>query len=136
MSLTPKQEAFCLAYTETGNASEAYRQAYPRARNWKPETVHREAHALLNNPKISTRLDELKAALVERNLWTREQSVKALIEVVNNPDKQTDVIAAVKELNAMHGYNAPEKVEVRNPDCGAVILKLGDHEIDPKKLGW
>ncbi|SQE31532.1 Terminase small subunit [Mannheimia haemolytica] len=26
--LTPKQEAFCLAYIETGNASEAYRQAY------------------------------------------------------------------------------------------------------------
>lgn len=27
MALTPKQEAFCLAYIETGNASEAYRRA-------------------------------------------------------------------------------------------------------------
>ena len=26
--LTPKQEAFVLAYIETGNASEAYRRAY------------------------------------------------------------------------------------------------------------
>ena len=26
--LTPKQEAFILAYLETGNASEAYRRAY------------------------------------------------------------------------------------------------------------
>lgn len=128
MSLTPKQEAFCLAYIETGNASEAYRQAYPRARNWKPETVHREAHALLNNPKISTRLDELKAALVERNLWTREQSVKALIEVVNNPDKQTDVIAAVKELNAMHGYNAPDKLEISGAGGGPVVLNIKHQE--------
>ena len=37
MSLTPKQEAFCLAYMETGNASEAYRRAYD-ADNMKPAT--------------------------------------------------------------------------------------------------
>ena len=32
--LTPKQEAFCRAYVETGNASEAYRQAYPTSLTW------------------------------------------------------------------------------------------------------
>lgn len=37
--LTPKQETFCLAYIETGNASEAYRQAYD-AENMKPDTVN------------------------------------------------------------------------------------------------
>jgi len=31
--LTPKQEAFALAYVETGNASEAYHRAYPPAKN-------------------------------------------------------------------------------------------------------
>ncbi|MGU9998175.1 terminase small subunit, partial [Bordetella avium] len=39
MALTPKQEAFALAYVETGNASEAYRRAYS-AERMKPETVN------------------------------------------------------------------------------------------------
>ncbi len=79
--LTPKQEAFCLVYIETGNASEAYRQAYPRARNWKPETVHREAHALLNNPKISTRLDELRRPALKKAEVTVERVVKELARI-------------------------------------------------------
>ena len=130
--LTPKQEAFAQAYVETGNASEAYRRAFPRAKHWKPETVHREAHELLKNPKISTRVEALQAELAKRNLWTREQSVRALIDVINNPNKQTDVISAVKELNAMHGFNAPDKVELSGPDGGfipaRIVIDWGDNE--------
>ena len=37
--LTPKQETCGLAYIETGDASEAYRQAYD-AENMKPDTVN------------------------------------------------------------------------------------------------
>jgi len=40
--LTIKQEAFCQAYIEKGNASEAYRMAYA-ADKMKPETVNRNA---------------------------------------------------------------------------------------------
>ena len=49
--LTPKQEAFCMAYVETGNVSEAYRRDYD-VENMKPETVARVA--------------ELQAAAAER----------------------------------------------------------------------
>lgn len=41
MALTQKQEAFALAYFETGNASEAYRRAY-NAENMKPESINRK----------------------------------------------------------------------------------------------
>ena len=58
-SLTPKQEKFCTAYIETGNASEAYRRSY-RAGKMKPETVNRNANGLLSDNKITTRLDELR----------------------------------------------------------------------------
>ena len=40
--MTPKQEQFARLDVETGNASEAYRQAY-NADNMKPETVTNEA---------------------------------------------------------------------------------------------
>lgn len=48
--LTIKQEAFCQAYIETGNASEAYRTAYA-ADKMKPEAVHVQACKLQDNPK-------------------------------------------------------------------------------------
>jgi len=121
--LTPKQEAFAQAYIETGNASEAYRQTYNASR-MKPETVNRKAKELLDNGKITARVDELKAELAKHNLWTREQSVKALINVIRHPDKQTDVIAAVKELNAMHGYNAPDKLEVSGPNGAPLPTRI------------
>lgn len=46
--LTIKQEAFCQAYIETGNASEAYRTAYA-ADKMKPEAVHVQACKLQDN---------------------------------------------------------------------------------------
>ncbi len=64
--MTPKQEAFCLAYIETGNASEAYRRAY-NAENMKPETVNRKAKDLLDNGKITARLAELREPILERH---------------------------------------------------------------------
>ena len=57
--LTPKQERFCLKYAETGNASEAYRCAY-NTDNMKPETINRTAFAMLENHKITARLDEIR----------------------------------------------------------------------------
>lgn len=64
MNLTQKQEAFCLAYIETGNASEAYRRAYS-AGKMKPETVSRNAKALLDSSKIATRLEAVRQPAVE-----------------------------------------------------------------------
>ena len=67
--LTIKQEAFCQAYIETGNASEAYRRAYG-AKNQKPETVNRNAFNLTQNTKILARLAELKAEHAKRHNLT------------------------------------------------------------------
>src|SRR5690606_29356209 len=64
--MTPKQEAFCLAYSETGNASEAYRRAYT-AENMKPETVSRKAKDRLDNGKIRARPAELREPILERH---------------------------------------------------------------------
>ncbi len=76
-SLTPKQENFCLAYLETGNASEAYRRAYD-AENMKPESIHRKAFGLLNRGKIGARLDELRQPAVEAAQVTLEDHLHHL----------------------------------------------------------
>ncbi|HBN9476856.1 terminase small subunit [Pseudomonas aeruginosa] len=77
MALTPKQEAFCLAYLKTGNASEAYRLSYD-AKNMKPETVNRTAKELIDNPKIAARMAELNASAVTDAVMTRQEALERL----------------------------------------------------------
>ena len=68
--LTPKQEAFVLAYLELGSASDAYRQAYSCA-NMAAATINREASALLANHKITTRLAQLRAEAADKAVLSR-----------------------------------------------------------------
>ena len=78
--LTGKQEAFCLAYIETGNASEAYRRAY-NAESMKPATVNRKAKMLMDMGKIRARLNELQSEAAERSKLTLTRHLDALREL-------------------------------------------------------
>lgn len=80
IDLTPKQEKFCNEYIRTGNKSEAYRLAYD-ARNMADETINREAHELYNNPKITTRIKELRKELAERNKITLDEVVQHISKI-------------------------------------------------------
>ncbi len=75
--LTQKQENFCLAYIETGNASEAYRSAY-NAENMKSETIHVKACELLKKGNVAVRVDELRTKAIKRNEITVDDLVKEL----------------------------------------------------------
>lgn len=112
MALTPKQEAFVQAYLTTGNASEAYRLA-GYSQNVSQKSLHELASRLLNDVKVSSRLSTLREQLAERIMWAREDSVKVLASIAKEePDAPHPArVSAVKELNAMFGYNAPSKVE-------------------------
>ena len=77
--LTAKQEKFCNAYIETGNASEAYRMAY-NTENMKIESVHCKACELLKNVKVTARVKELQAEAAKRNEITVDDLVKELEE--------------------------------------------------------
>jgi len=69
--LTDKQAKFCDEYLGNGgDASAAYRLAYPTSINWKPESVHRCAHQLLKNTKVVSRVSERQAA---RELQAKKQ---------------------------------------------------------------
>jgi phage terminase small subunit len=79
MALTPKQEGFCQKYLETGNASEAYRLNYKHD-TMKPETINREAKSLLDTPKISARIEELKKRHAKRHDLTVDDLIAELEE--------------------------------------------------------
>ena len=79
MALTPKQENFCLAYLETGNASEAYRRAYD-AENMTPATINVKACELLANDKVTVRLAELREPIMQRHAITVDDLLRELEE--------------------------------------------------------
>lgn len=58
MKLTAKQDAFALKYVDCRDASESYRHAYD-SEGMKPATIHRKAHDVLNNGKVSARIESL-----------------------------------------------------------------------------
>lgn len=60
MSLTDNQEAFVQALKRGLSQREAYYEAYPNSRNWKPSTVDSKASNLFNkNGKVVARWHEL-----------------------------------------------------------------------------
>lgn len=79
MSLTPKQEKFCLAYLETGSQSEAYRIAYDVA-VMTQSAVYVEACRLLDNPKIAQRLSDLREPIMARHAITVDTLLAELEE--------------------------------------------------------
>ena len=79
----------------------------------KPETVQNSAYKVLLNGEVAARVKTLKAALANKSLWTREQSVAVLAGVVDAGDaKHGDKISAVTVLNRMQGFDAPTKIEI------------------------
>jgi hypothetical protein len=114
IKLTAKQEAFAQAIADGLGQADAYRFAYD-AENMKDATVYPNASRLISNSKVIARVAELKSQVVEKQLWTREMSVKGLMsayKIALEAKTSTGMTAAVKELNIMHGYNEPTKVAV------------------------
>lgn len=80
--LTEKQEAFCRAFVETGNASEAYRRSYD-AKNMGQNTIAVKASEMLNKDNISVRLQQLREVHQKRHNVTVDSLVAELEEIKN-----------------------------------------------------
>lgn len=111
--LTARQEKFAQGVAGGMTQADAYRAAYT-TENMKQDTIHVKASELMASGKVAVRVAELKGELARKQLWTREKSVKALINAYNVAERQSQsgaMTAAVKELNAMHGYNEPVRID-------------------------
>lgn len=78
-NLTPKQEAFCLAYVGGMNASDSYRKCYD-AGGMTPKSVNEKACILLASDKVRSRVDALRDAMASKTLVTIESLTKEIEE--------------------------------------------------------
>lgn len=87
MSLTPKQEAFCLAYAKTGNATEAYRNAGYDAVS--EDAIRANASRLLTKVNIQNRLRELAQEVASPKIATIAQIQEGLTRIFLGLEKET-----------------------------------------------
>lgn len=125
--LTPKQEAFCVAYMETGNASEAYRSAYEAA-SMKSATIHREANSLIANPKVATRLAELRKPAADSAVLSLAQHLRTLAEIRDKAIKAEEYGAAVS-AERVRGLAAGLHIDRKEVRTGP-LSTLTDQQLD------
>ena len=110
--LTPKQEAFTLAYVETGNASEAYRRAY-NAENMSEKVIHNKASGLLKRGDIRVRVEALQKHHQQRHNVTVDSLTDELIEdreLAHKNEQASAAIAATMGKAKLHGL-LKDKIE-------------------------
>ena len=107
MNLTHKQEKFAQCVADGMTQADAYRAAYS-AGKMKADTVQQAASRLMADSKVAARVTGLRDDLAAKALWTREDSVLTLAAIARGGEsKAGEVVSAIKELNLMHGFNAP-----------------------------
>lgn len=122
--LTAKQEAFAQGIVDGLGQGDAYRMAYD-AEGMKDSTIYSKASIMMSKGNIRARIAELKSQVAEKQLWSREMSVKALVAAYREGSGSVKV-AAVKELNAMHGYNEPSKLNISGNLVTRIIREVTD----------
>lgn len=128
VNLTAKQEAFCQGIADGLGQADSYRAAYD-AEGMKDNVIYARASELMKNGKVTDRIKELRSFVEEKQLWSREMSVKALVQAYREGSGSVKV-AAVKELNAMHGYNEPAKLNIGGNMMHQIVRKVIDDNAD------
>ena len=116
--LTPKQEAFAMAYVESGNASKAYKTAYNVNENTSDNTISVEASKLKIIPKITLRILELQEFAQERHSITIDSLTKELEQArktAQEAGQASPMVAATMGKAKLHGL-LTEKTELSSPD--------------------
>jgi hypothetical protein len=134
-TLTIKQEKFCQVYIETGNASEAYRQAY-NAKNMKPETVNRKAKELLEGGrgcgKVAARIDALQTEHRKRhdvtvdNLTTEYEEARGLAKESINPSA---MVSATTGKAKLHGLLIEKREHSGTLTLATIYHELYDEDL-------
>ena len=101
--LTPKQEMFVQNIIKGMSQADAYRSAYPNQK-MSDKTVWETASKLMNNPKVITRLNELREQLSKPTIMSAQKRLEWLTEVINDKDVAiNDKLKAADIMNKMQG---------------------------------
>lgn len=117
--LTPKQEAFCLAYARTSNATQSYYEAGYTAKN--ANVAGASASQLLKKPSIALRLKEIRDTICQKeveNIAERTAEIKTRnIMGVAEMQERLSLIArqeATEQFVSSNGETQERKVSTKD----------------------
>ncbi len=132
--LTIKQEKFVLKYFECGNATEAYKHAYD-ASKMTDKSINESSSKLLNNTKVTSRLQELRDSAQQRTEVTVDKLVQELAKIafldVSNYLDISDSRIIIKDLIGIDKSVIASASEVFDKEGMRVGVELKFHD----KLG-
>lgn len=105
-NLSPKQEAFCLAYLTSASASDAYRQAYSTSR-MNEKTVWEAASRCLADPRVAGRIAELRAQAADKAVLTEARVLEEVARLgLFDPRKLFNADGSPKDIHALDDATA------------------------------
>lgn len=131
--LTPKQEAFALAYFETGNAAEAYRRAYDVGENTRDQWLYVEASQLLDHPKVALRVKALQEQAEQLSMFTRMRALEEYEEARMLALKTGSAAAAVSAVTGkvkLFGLEAPARSRLEHTGANGGPIQHEDVTAD------
>lgn len=126
--LTARQEAFCRAYVETGNASEAYRLSFS-TENMKDTTIRCRAYDLMKEDRIVNRIKKIQKTHVDRHEITMDSILTELSDafaIAKEDRAPAAMISATMSKAKLLGF----LVEKKDVTVHSKISSLSDEELN------
>src|SRR5258705_2990600 len=114
-----RQERFAQAYFRTGNASEAYRQA-----GYTGKDVDTNAHQILVNNGVQSRIAELKLELSLKNPLTKEGAIDDLRRIATSARREGDRTNALALIGRWVGWDQPTRIVVSADPLSTYLAEL------------
>lgn len=122
-----KREKFAQLLSEGLSQRQAYLQAYPAAKKWKPETVDNRACKLAHEDEIVTRCEELKNASASDAILSRQGRMKILTEIATDKAQLPKPrMQAIDILNKMDGEYVKKIEATVSTSLSDVASKVDD----------
>lgn len=125
--LTAKQEQFVQNIIQGMSQADAYRSAYPNQR-MSDKTVWETASKLMANPKVITRLTELRDKLANEKIMSAQKRLEWLTEVIKDSHEKTENrLKAADIMNKMTGEYV-QRIEAEVQAETTINIELVDDE--------
>jgi len=125
-AITSKQTSFCRQVALGSSLSHAYRQAYS-ATNMLANTVHKEAHKLMRNPKVTTMVDALQkqanAEVIKLSVASREEVLATLTECMQSGEPKDSVRLKAAETLGKHYGLFTDRLAIEKPERSSEEVK-------------
>lgn len=128
MALNVKQEAFCLHYAKTGNATEAYKEAGYKVKTER--SAYAASNKLLKNVKVQARLKELADEIASDKIASIKEIQEYLTSVMRREHKES-VVVTVSEKRTFYapdenGTMRKQTIEKETPQVVEIPARLSD----------